>query len=178
MVAEPTTEVVNLHRKTFPAPTMKLYGLYLPIPPIAIYCAKLARGEYKTTRHYIGTANWNDTLNRNYLFAISSILWSNWRIWIWSVERATFVDGWNRLSLDYWNTTFKRMNLGYIPTWITKLCVYLAIMQLKWVNRLLLYGHRCLLNNSKNKSTEGCSSPLHQWPLLLTWFNFNPSMDK
>ena len=19
---------------------------------------------------------------------------------------------------------------------------------------------------------------LHQWPLLLTWFNFNPSMDK
>ena len=20
--------------------------------------------------------------------------------------------------------------------------------------------------------------PLHQWPLLLTWFNFNPSMDK
>ena len=32
--------------------------------------------------------------------------------------------------------------------------------------------------NNSNISKEGDNDIQHLWPLLLTWFNFNPSMDK
>ena len=39
-------------------------------------------------------------------------------------------------------------------------------------------AHECL---NCHKATSGCWKSIlasYQWPLLLTWFNFNPSMDK
>ena len=42
---------------------------------------------------------------------------------------------------------------------------------------LPLPGHPQCLNENSRKWYE-LSSENSQWPLLLTWFNFNPSMDK
>ena len=45
------------------------------------------------------------------------------------------------------------------------------------------HGNKCfageMVNNKKHvKCTPNTAGPSNQWPLLLTWFNFNPSMDK
>ena len=47
-------------------------------------------------------------------------------------------------------------------------CSFVLVKQL-WVNE---YQVNCGL------CSHICSAITHQWPLLLTWFNFNPNMDK
>ena len=49
---------------------------------------------------------------------------------------------------------------------------------IKWVNQILLKNFLVVNTVNTKSMTIGDTTALHQWPLLLTWFNFNLSMDK
>ena len=48
-------------------------------------------------------------------------------------------------------------------------------------NSTKLQVFRCIIKQKmkfEKETFDGNIIHLHKWPLLLTWFNFNPSMDK
>ena len=76
----------------------------------------------------------------------------------------------------------KILSVAYIITWHLKdniyVCVFMCDMEIIKTNYDLVLRRICTSLDQEEIEMSRLNKPIAQWPLLLTWFNFNPSMDK